>query len=304
MVARLMVLTGPTASGKSGLALELAQRFDAEIVSADSMQVYRRMDIGTAKPTAQEQAQVRHHLIDVAEPNDPFDAAKYVELADRAIEQIAGRGKRILIVGGTGLYIRALLHGLHAAPPPQPEQRAAWIEQGEKLGWPTLHAHLAKVDPETAQRLHPNDGVRISRALEVLETSGVPMSQWQAGHGFATWRYEATLLGLDVEKETLRRRIFERVDLMMKDGLLGEVQRLLDSGVDPQSKPMGSLGYKQLCGHLHSRLTLEQAVEQIKLETRRFAKRQLTWLRREQGIEWVAPELAPLAERFNTAISS
>ncbi|MCU0661134.1 MAG: tRNA (adenosine(37)-N6)-dimethylallyltransferase MiaA [Myxococcota bacterium] len=304
MARKLVVLTGPTAGGKTSAALFFAQRFDAEIVSADSMQVYRRMDIGTAKPTPEERAQVRHHVIDVAEPMEAFDAARYVKHADSAIEEIHGRGKRVLVVGGTGLYLRALLHGLHEAPPPVAEARAALLEEAAKLGFPALHARLAEIDPETAQRLHPNDGMRISRALEVYQVTGVPMSRWQLEHGFALWRYEALILAFDIDKDLLRRRIFDRVDRMMEQGLLAEVRALLDSGVPQDCKAMGSLGYKQLAAHLRSELPLDLAIEQIKLETRRYAKRQLTWLRREQGVQWVAPSLSDLEQRVATAFGA
>lgn len=297
MEPKLLVLTGPTASGKTGLSIALAKRFDAEIVSADSMQVYCGMDIGTAKPTPEERKEIPHHVVDVAQPAEAFDAARYVRHADQAIQDIHRRGKRVFVVGGTGLYLRALLHGLHGAPPPDARRRAALLEEASRLGWPALHARLAAIDPQTAQRLHPNDGVRISRALEVYETTGVPMSKWQRDHGFASWRYEALVLCLDLDKEELWRRIFERVDQMMAQGFLAEVRGLLDSGVAQSCKAMGSLGYKQLAAHLCGALSLDQAVAQIKLETRRYAKRQLTWLRGDRNVEWVSPSLRQIEER-------
>ncbi len=287
----LVVIAGPTASGKSSLALELAARMNAEIVSADSMQVYRGLDIGTAKPTLEEQAQVPHHLIDVVQPDEPYDAARFLADADRAISGIAERGHRPLIVGGTGLYIRALLHGLHQGPSPDEALRQEIVARGEAVGWPALHRELNELDPVTAERLHPTDRPRILRALEVVRLSGVPLSEWQQQHGFHRWRYRALVLGVERPREVLYDRINRRVDQMIEEGFLAEVSRLLDRGHSPALKPMQGLGYRRLCQHLQGACTLDEAVEQTKTDTRRFAKRQLTWFNREEGLQWLAPKI-------------
>ncbi len=292
------VIAGPTASGKTRLAVELAQRLSCEIVGADSMQVFRGFDIGAAKPSAQELSGVRHHLIDVAQPDEPFDAARYVREADAAISQISGRGRGVLVVGGTGLYLRALLHGLHAAPPADAAVRSGVLEEAKREGWAAMHARLAAVDPVAASRLHPNDGVRIGRALEVYEVSGIPMSTWQREHGFDKWRYRAVFLGVLRPRDELCQIIDARVDAMMAAGFLGEVEGLLAAGCSPTCKPMQGLGYKRLVEYLRQELSLEAAVEKIKTDTRRFAKRQMTWFRKEKGLEWVEPRAQEVAGRL------
>ena len=224
----LLVIAGPTASGKTSQAVQIALELDAELVGADSMQVYRQLDIGTAKPTKEELKGVRHHLIDVVEPNESFDALRFRQLADEAIEDISNRGKRPIVVGGTGLYIRVLLHGLQDGPPPSHEIRANLEKRAQSEGWPALHKELEKCDPESAARLHPNDGVRILRALEVFEASGVPMSKWQQAHGFSKWRYNVLLLGIQRSKEEIDTRINKRVDEMMDCGFLKNNLRLRD----------------------------------------------------------------------------
>ncbi len=294
--APLLVITGPTASGKTTLAVEVALALGGEIVGADSMQVYRGLDIGTAKPTKEELRGVRHHLIDVADPDEPFDAARYMPMADEVIADIHRRGKQVIVAGGTGLYIRVLLHGLHEGPPPSPGVRKKLQKRAESEGWPALHKELSLCDPESARRLHPNDGVRIIRALEIFESSGIPMSEWQQRHGFEKWRYPVLLLGIRRKREELNTIIDRRVGEMMEDGFQGEVKRLLKAGYGPELKPMQALGYRHLTAFFSGELGLEEAVEAIKTDTRRFAKRQMTWLRRESGIAWIDPDMTEMID--------
>ena len=295
--APVLVIAGPTASGKTSIAVEVAKAVGAEIVGADSMQVYRGLDIGTAKPTPKELSGVPHHLIDVAEPDEPFDVARYVAEADRAVENIRKRGRRVILVGGTGLYIRVFLHGLHRGPAPATPIRERILKRAEREGWPSLHRELARMDPAAAERFGPNDGVRILRAMEVFQGSGVPISEWQAGHRFADKRYPALLVGIERPREELYGRIDNRVDQMMVAGFLDEVRRLIDSGWGPDLKPMQGLGYRQICMHLAGELGLEEAVDKIKIETRRFAKRQLTWFNKEPNISWLPPDPVKMLER-------
>ncbi len=296
---RIIVITGPTASGKTSVAVKVALLCGAELVGADSMQVYRGLDIGTAKPTSEELRGVRHHLIDVADPDESFDAARFARLADRAIEDICSRGAKALVVGGTGLYIRVLLHGLHRAPPPSPEVREKITKRADADGWPALHTELAVCDPQAAARLHPNDGVRILRALEVFEASGVPLSEWQQQHGFQRRRYPALCVGIQRPREELNQRINTRVEQMMSAGFLGEVEGLMARGYGPELKPMQGLGYRRLASHLAGEMGLEEAVESTRTDTRRFAKRQMTWFKREPDLAWVDPDPTGIVERAN-----
>ncbi len=282
----LVVVVGPTAAGKSDLAVDIALALDAEVVSADSVQVYRGFDIGTGKLTTAEMRGVPHHLMDVADPDTPFSAARFVELADQAVADITARGKQVVVGGGTGLYVRALTRGLFVAPPPSEEIRQRHRREAEELGAPALHQRLHGVDPEAASRIHPNDLLRISRALEVLELTGTTISELQRAHRFAQLRYPARLVGLTPTKEVLWPRIQQRVEAMMAAGWLDEVRRLIDLG-HGESKPMGSLGYRQLRDHLRGELDLEEAVRQTVRDTRRFARRQLGWFRQEPVENWL-----------------
>ena len=226
----LWVVVGPTASGKTSLAVELCEQHGGEIISADSVQVYRHFEVGTGKPSAEERARARHHLIDVIEPSEPMDAARFAGLAELAISDIRARGKRPIVCGGTFLWVRALIHGLVPAPPADPELRARHLARVAEVGRSGLHADLARVDTEAAQRLAPNDFVRVSRALEVFELTGVPMSEWQAQHGFKASRYAARLLGVRREKEELDQRILARCKAMLEAGWVEEVEQLLARG--------------------------------------------------------------------------
>ncbi|HEY4105310.1 MAG TPA: tRNA (adenosine(37)-N6)-dimethylallyltransferase MiaA [Polyangiaceae bacterium] len=286
---RLWVLVGPTASGKTALAVELCEAHDGEIISADSVQVYRYFDVGSGKPNADERARARHHLIDVIEPNEPMDAARFTELAEAAIAEIQSRGKRPIVCGGTFLWVRALLHGLVPAPPANSEIRARHQERVNEAGRAGLHADLARIDPEAARRLAPNDFVRVSRALEVFELTGVRMSDWQAAHGFKTSRHEARLLGVRREKAELDQLILARCRAMLAAGWVAEATRLLQAGY-AETRPFSSVGYKQIAQALTREETLDLAALELAIfrATRVFARRQRTWLR-DQPIEWLSP---------------
>lgn len=303
MNPKLLVIVGPTASGKSALALRLAQQLDAEIVNADSMQVYRGMDIGTAKPNAEERGSVPHHLLDVADPDRLFSAADFAEAADTAIADITARGKRVIVVGGTGLYIRALLKGLVDSPSGAGEIRAALQAEAARIGNEAMLEQLRQVDPEAAARMHPNNLVRIIRALEVYRMTGVPLSRYQQEHDFGGERYRVLQIGIRTDRAELYRRIEERVDAMIAGGLEGEVRRLLAAGWDRKLKAMRSIGYKEMTARLAGECTQDEAVALIKRDTRRYAKRQLTWFNAERDILWLEyPEkfdiISKLAHEF------
>lgn len=289
------VIAGPTASGKSAVAVELAQRWGAEIVGADSQQVYRYFDLGTAKPSAEQLAAVPHHLISVVDPLETFSAAEYQRRADAAIADIAARGRRVVVVGGTGLYLRVLLHGVVEAPGADPELRAALEAEAAEKGREALHRRLAEVDPETAARLAPRDLVRIIRALEIYTRTGRPASELHREHAFGPKRYPFHLWVLTPEREALYRAINERTRWMFEQGLVEEVRELLARGYG-EAAPMGSVGYVQARGVVEGRLSLEEAVAQAAQETRRYAKRQLTWFRKEQGARFVEPPYTELRE--------
>lgn len=282
---RLLVICGPTASGKTALAVDLAERLGAEIVSADSQQCYRGLDAGTAKPTPEEQARARHHLLDVAEPEEQLDAKRFVRLADAAIADIAGRGKRAIVAGGTGLWIRALLRGLLDAPGASPEFRAALREELEKLGVPALHQRLREVDPAAAGTIQPNDRVRIERALEVHALSGRPLSELQREHRFAQARYDARIWFLDPPRDVLRERIDARTRRMFAGGSLRkETEWLLSRG---GGKALKIIGYGE-CAEALRTGDWAAAEERTKARTRQYAKRQRTWFARDAGapLDW------------------
>ncbi|MCA9770893.1 MAG: tRNA (adenosine(37)-N6)-dimethylallyltransferase MiaA [Myxococcales bacterium] len=290
MTDRIAVLciAGPTASGKSAVAVDVAERLDAEIVSADAMSVYRGMDIGTAKPTAAERARVPHHLIDVTHWREPMTAGRFEKLADDAVDAIVARGRRVLVVGGTGLYLKALLDGMFAAPAAPEAIRRDLRDRAEREGIESLHAALGNVDPEAAERLSPRDRPRILRALEVFHATGRPIGEWRRAHGFRKDRYAARIIVLDRPREELYRRIDARVDAMMAAGLLDEVARLVAEGLTADFPAGKALGYKQLIAHLCGDRDLETAVEAAKRESRRYAKRQLTWFRALPDAQWIA----------------
>jgi tRNA dimethylallyltransferase len=282
----LLIVVGPTASGKTALAVELAERTGGEIVSADSVQVYRHFDIGTGKPSAEEQARAPHHLIDVVDPKDTLDAARWAELAEEKIAEIRARGRTPIVCGGTFLWVRALIYGLAEAPPGDAAIRERHREQAEREGRASLHAALARVDPAAAARLAPNDFVRVSRALEVFELTGKPMSAWQAEHGFRKPRHRARLIGVERSKEELDLRIRARVRSMFEAGFIDEVRRLREQGY-AGARAMASVGYRQVNEALESGapIDLESLIDQVVRTTRVFARRQRTWLR-DEPVEW------------------
>lgn len=289
MKPRLICIVGPTGVGKTGMALELAGRFGGEIVSADSMQVYRHMDIGTAKPTAAERERIPHHLLDVVDPDEPFDASRYIGLAHGAIADLRQRGKPVFVVGGTGLYIRALLGGLIDGPGADEALRRELKQEMNRLGKAHLYARLRARDARAAERINPNDGVRIIRALEVWELTGRSIVDHQQEHGFRDSPYAALRIGLGLDRERLNARIDRRTERMMADGFAEEVRRLLDRGWGDSLKPMQSLGYRHMIDCLAGRRNLKQTVELIQRDTRRYARRQMTWFTADREVVWLDP---------------
>lgn len=280
------MICGQTASGKSELALRLAHILDAEIINADSMQIYRGLDIGTAKPTQEQRSEIPHHLIDIVDPDRPFSAANFADAADDVIRDIHARGKRAIVVGGTGLYIRALIKGLVDSPGDSGKIRAALQEEAGRIGNEAMLDRLRRVDPELAAGLHPNNLVRIVRALEVQQLTGIPLSLHQQQHAFAVRRYETVQIGIRVERGELYRRIDARVEMMVAEGLMEEVKGLLSSGFGRELKAMRSIGYKEAVSFLSGEIRLEEAVRLIKRNTRHYAKRQLTWFKADPDILW------------------
>lgn len=290
---KIVVLVGPTAAGKTSLAIHLAERFQAEVISADAVAVYRGFDIGSAKPTAPEVQQAPHHLIDVAEPEADFTAARFAELAHQAARGIMARGKKVIVAGGTGLYVRSMLGGLFQAPEVDPELRARLNAEAE-ADPEGIHRRLAGIDPQAAERLHPRDRVRVVRALEVYFQTGRTITALQEEHRFRDRPYNPLKLGIRIEPEVLYQRIDQRTSLMFDQGLVQEVEGLLAAGIPPTAKPMLSIGYKQVVSLLAGDMDRDQAREAIAHETRRLAKRQMTWFRAEKDLVWLdydRPEL-------------
>lgn len=282
----LLVITGPTAAGKTALAMELGARRDIEIISADSRQVYRHMDIGTAKASAEERTRVVHHCIDIVDPDEPFSVSDFTRLAQRTIEDIHRRQRLPVVVGGTGLYIRALTQGLAPLPGADETLRQRWhAEEREKKG--SLHARLSQIDPRMAKGLHINDVTRIIRALEVYEITGRTMSRWHEEHHFSERPYHDLRVAVTCERALLYRRIEERAEQMFEHGLLDETRMLLERGYTPGLKTMRTIGYQECVAHLRSEMSFAEALNRIKRDTRRYAKRQLTWLRHEDKINWL-----------------
>ena len=281
----VVVLTGPTASGKSEMAMEIARWSGAEIVSADSMQVYRHMDIGTAKPSKVEQLEVRHHLIDVCEPDHRFTVSDYQRLATEAIAGIHARGNLPLIVGGTGFYIDALLLSFDLPAEDEGHRvRSRLLERARVEGTDALYRELLKADPDSGARIHRNDLRRIIRALEVYTITGRPMS---AVMSKGEPRYSSAVFALDIERDYLYRRIDDRVDSQIAHGLIGEVVRLLERYGEHLATARQAIGYKEIIEYLEGKVSSSEAIETLKRNTRRYAKRQLTWFRRKTGIEWL-----------------
>ena len=286
---QVIVLVGPTAVGKTETVLQLATALTVEIINADSMQVYRYMDIGTAKPSATERALVPHHLLDVVDPDEDFDAYRYRDLGRVAVAEVWRSRRTALVVGGTGLYVKALVHGLFPGAPKSAEIRTRLRAEGEAMGAIHLFHRLAVVDPTTAERIHRRDLVRIIRALEVWECSGRPISAWQREHGFREHPFRILKIGLSVPRHELYARIDDRVERMMAQGLQEEVAWLLKRGYGPELKSMQSLGYRHLMRYLTGRTSFAEAVATMKRDTRRYAKRQMTWFGRDSEIRWIHP---------------
>ena len=290
MRPRLVIILGPTGVGKSEVAVELAVQVDGEIVNADSQLVYRYMEIGTAKPPASVKQRVPHHLLDIVDPDGEFNAARYRELALEVIRDVAARGKKPILCGGTGLYIRALTQGLFVGPAKDPQVREQLGREAEEKGLSLLYGRLREVDAEATHWIHPNDRYRIVRALEVFQLTGKPISQWQKEHSFKESSFETLKIGLNRDREELYALVNRRCDEMIEKGLVDEVKGLVERGYGLDLPPLQSVGYRQVAGYLKGETSLEEAISLMKRDTRRLAKRQLTWFRADKEIQWFHPE--------------
>lgn len=284
------IVVGPTGVGKTEIALKLAKETGAEIVSADSRQVYRHLDIGTAKPTPEQCRLVPHHLVDCVDPDEDFNAAKYGRLAREVISKLLDRGKLPMVVGGSGLYVRALLEGFFQGPGADPEIRQHLAEEESRGGPGTLYRRLIMVDPESAGRIHPHDRVRTIRALEVHQLTGISMSRWQGGGPHSQPGFPWCKLGLFREREIVYQRIERRVDEMLAGGLLEEVRWLLSRGFSPDLPALSTVGYEEMIAYLKGQVDFQQAVSLLKRNTRQYAKRQMTWFGKETEILWFSAQ--------------
>ncbi len=283
----VIVLLGPTAIGKSRIAIEIAKALGTEILTADSRQVYRGMDIGTDKPTMAERQGVVHQLIDLIDPDEHFNVGDYRRLAASSIERLHQQGKIPLIAGGTGLYIRALLHGLWSGPAANWNLRKQLDTQAQQKGVAYVHQQLSLIDPVLAKQLHPNDYVKVQRGIEVYYALGIPLSEAHQRHRFQETPYQSLVVGLNMEREHLYQRIEERVELEIKKGLIQETEQLLNQGFHPGLSSMKSLGYRQMAEFITGNCDYNEAVLTLKRDTRHFAKRQMTWFRKEPFVTWV-----------------
>ncbi len=286
----VVVIVGPTAVGKSRIAVEVAKAFETEVLTADSRQVYRGMDVGTDKPAPEERQGIPHRLIDLVGPDESFNAGLYRRQAIDEIERLYRDHRLPLVAGGTGLYVRTLLKGLCDAPPTDPIVRAALKQEAEDQGHDRLYARLVEVDPVAASRLHPRDESKVLRALEVYQLSGRRMSEFQQEHGFAERPFSTLMIGLNRDRDALYRRIEERIDWQLAHGLIEETKQLLDQGYQRDSAAMKGLGYRQVAEHLAGVYDSAEMVRRFKRDTRRFSKRQMTWFRKEPGIQWLTIE--------------
>lgn len=290
----MLCIVGPTATGKTRLSVALARQLGAEIVSCDSMQLYRGMDIGTAKPTAEEMGRVKHHMLDCLDPQEDFSVSRYVELADACVQEILSRGKPVIVVGGTGLYVDSLVAGREFAPFPQTGRREELTLRAQREGIEPLVEQLRAVDPEAAASIHPSNQKRVIRALEVYLETGKTITEHNRETQSRPPKYHPIWIGLDyVNRPTLYARIDARVDEMFELGLVGEVRRLLESGISPTATSLQAIGYKELTAFLRGEDTEAAAREKIKLASRRYAKRQRTWFRRNADIHWIELPDAP-----------
>jgi tRNA dimethylallyltransferase len=300
----LIILVGPTGVGKSELAISLALNYQMEIVSADSLQVYRYLDIGTAKTPLEERKKVKHHLIDIVNPDEEFSAVQFMEMAREVIDSLIRQRRSVLVVGGTGLYIKALTRGIFKGPGADGDLRMTIKKEAQELGREHLFQKLKEIDPESASRIHPNDTYRIMRALEVYYLTQKTMSSFQSSHAFRESPYHYFKIGLERERKELYQRIEERVEKMIENGLVEEVQGILRKGYNPQLKPLQSLGYRQIIRYLQDECGLDEAIQLIKRDTKRYAKRQLTWFKNDPEVKWftLPQDAAKIEERIKTAI--
>ena len=287
---KIIIICGPTALGKTATAIGLAETFNGEIVGADSMQVYKHMDIGTAKPTRDEQACVPHHMIDIVVPDEHFDTQAYARLAREKVMKLNSRGITPFIVGGTGLYIKALVHGLFEAGASDPRIRSRLKEEAQIYGSAFLYKRLSRKDPDTAKKIHPNDAYRIIRALEVHASTGKTMAQLHREHSFKDNPFDFLKIGLHINRDRLYDRINRRVDAMIDTGLVGEVTGLLEMGYASNLKSMQSIGYRHMVDFIQERCEWDETVRTLKRDTRRYAKRQLTWFKADPDLIWAEPE--------------
>ena len=287
---KVVVICGPTASGKTAAALDLAKEFSGEVINADSMQIYRYMDIGTAKPTSDERARIPHHLIDIVDPDESFDAARFSKMAHAVISPLPARGVVPFVVGGTGLYIKSLLQGLFQAEPTNHEIRNRLKEEAAIQGADFLHKRLSQCDPESAQRIHPHDTYRIIRSLETYEVTGIRISKYHREHRFKDKPFKVFKMGLDMNREVLYDRINQRVDAMFEAGFVDEVKGLLERRYTPDLKSMQAIGYRHVVDYIQGRLSQDEALRTLKRDTRRYAKRQLTWFKADSEIVWIEPD--------------
>jgi len=295
---KVIIITGQTATGKTGLAIDLAKKYNTEIINADAVIFYKYMDIGGAKPSKKELAAAKHHLINIKEPSEEFTAYDFMKEADKLIKELNDKGKVPIIVGGSQLYIKALLHGFFEIPNTPKEIKDKWVSLLKEHGSHYLHKELEKVDPESAKRLHPNDSQRLERALEVFDTTGKTITEYQKEHQFKDLRHEYIKLATFYEREELYSRINMRVDIMMEQGLEAEVKNLLDMGYTPQNtKIMKAIAYPELTNYINGDWSLEEAIIKIKQHTRNFAKRQTTGLKSEKEVHWLTKE-----NNFNEAV--
>jgi tRNA dimethylallyltransferase len=286
MKPKIAVILGPTGVGKSEIAIDVALEVGGEVINADSQLVYRGMNIGTAKPSAEARKGVPHHLIDVVDPDEDFNAARYRELALKAIADITSRGKKAIVCGGSGLYLRALLQGIFLGPGKNAAMRRRLEEEADAGGLEVLYERLQRIDPAAAVKIHPNDRHRIVRALEVYETTGKPISGWQSEHGFKESEFYVLKIGLNRERKELYRLIDRRTDEMIAAGLVDEVKNLMESGYGLDLPALQSIGYRQIGLYVRSELGLEEAVALIRRDSHHLAKRQLTWFRADKEIHW------------------
>ncbi len=300
---KIICIAGPTASGKTGLAVELAKELNGEVISCDSMQIYKRMDIGTAKPTIEEMQGIRHHMLDVAEPEEDFSVSRYCDMADPILQDVLARGKTAIIAGGTGLYMDALMRGNDFAPCPATGCRERLEAEAEEKGMEWMLEQLRAIDPESAARLHLADKKRILRALEVFQETGETITAHNQRTQAIPPKYSPLYLGLDfADRARLYGRIDLRVEIMMQQGLLEEIKALLASGIPERCTAMQAIGYKEFVAALRGEITVEEAIAQVQQSSRRYAKRQLTWFRRNSHMHWLVrqeeEEILPLARQL------